>query len=204
MMDNNRRQEDMHRQSLENDKLDRELDAALAKYAAAEPRAGLEERVLATLRAEPEHATSHAWWRWPALGALAAAIVVIASVAWRSARPVQSETAHPPAMTEIVRDSKTMVAKKNGTGSIRPHKAGSYAQLDTHAVTREAPVVAPSPKLDHFPSPQPLSEQEAILARYITNYPEHAALIAQARTEALRQDRAEEMREAASPQDSRR
>ncbi len=33
------------------DELDRMLDAALAKYAAAEPRAGLEARVLANLRA---------------------------------------------------------------------------------------------------------------------------------------------------------
>ena len=34
------------------DELDRMLDATLAKYAAAEPRAGFEERVLANLRAE--------------------------------------------------------------------------------------------------------------------------------------------------------
>jgi len=41
-----------------------------------------------------------------------------------------------------------------------------------------------------------LSEQERILADYVADYPEHAALIARARTEALRQDGAEEMREA--------
>jgi hypothetical protein len=203
MMENNRRQEGTHLQSLENDKLDRELDAALAKYAAIEPRLGIEERVLANLRAEPGPVTSHSWWRWPAVGALAAVIVVIASVAWRSGKPVQSKTTRPPAMAATARDSATHVAHDNGTGAIRQHKTGSRRQADTPAVTRETTVVAPSPKLDHFPSPQPLSEQEAILARYVTSYPEHAALIAQARTDALRQDHAEEMREAASPQDSR-
>ena len=39
-------------QAAERDPLDRDLDAALAKYAAVEPRAGLEDRVLANLRAE--------------------------------------------------------------------------------------------------------------------------------------------------------
>ena len=55
---------------------------------------------------------------------------------------------------------------------------------------------SPAPKLEQFPSPQPLSEQEKILARYVNTYPEHAALIAQARTEELRRDSAEEMGEA--------
>ena len=53
--------------------------------------------------------------------------------------------------------------------------------------------MADNPKLDQFPSPQPLSEQEKILESYVANYPEHAALIARARAEELRRDAAEEM-----------
>ena len=41
-------------------------------------------------------------------------------------------------------------------------------------------VAAGSPKLDQFPSPQPLSEQEKILTNYVAQYPEHAVLIARA------------------------
>jgi hypothetical protein len=54
--------------------------------------------------------------------------------------------------------------------------------------------------LDQFPSPQPLSEQEKILANYVAKYPEHAALIAEARMEALRRD--EEERAADAGNDS--
>jgi len=51
-----------------------------------------------------------------------------------------------------------------------------------------------SPKLEQFPSPQPLSEQERILANYVGKYPEHATLIARARSEALQRDQLEEMK----------
>jgi hypothetical protein len=40
--------------------------------------------------------------------------------------------------------------------------------------------LAADPKLDVFPSPQPLSEQELALARYVRNFPSDAKLVAQA------------------------
>ena len=43
-----------------------------------------------------------------------------------------------------------------------------------------------------------MSEQEKILASYVAQYPEHAALIAEARSEALRKDRREEEETGAS------
>jgi len=54
--------------------------------------------------------------------------------------------------------------------------------------------VASSAKLDVFPSPLPLSEQEKILAIYVAQYPEHAALVAEARMDALRQEDEERSR----------
>jgi hypothetical protein len=54
--------------------------------------------------------------------------------------------------------------------------------------------MAGNPKLDQFPSPRPLSEQEKLLQSYVAEYPERAVLIARARTEALRQDQLEEMK----------
>jgi len=60
------------------------------------------------------------------------------------------------------------------------------------------PVAPAIPKLDQFPSPQPLSDQERILASYVMNYPEQAALVARARAEILRQDREEERQRTAS------
>jgi hypothetical protein len=43
--------------------------------------------------------------------------------------------------------------------------------------------VAAYPKLDQFPSPQPLSEQELALARYVHDFPREATLIALAQAE---------------------
>src|SRR5579864_993990 len=66
------------------DELDRMLDGALAKYAAAELRAGLEERVLVNLRAEQARVPDHAWWRWRAIAAVAAVILVVLALTLRS------------------------------------------------------------------------------------------------------------------------
>jgi hypothetical protein len=190
MRDNNFRQDSMNQQRLENDELDRELNTALAKFAAAEPRRGLEERVLTSLRTEQQRAATKPWWRWPALAAAASALVVSVSVGLRSVKPLQNTG-----------NAGARIANKIGGNPIRPDEAASAVRFKPHVVRRSATVVASAVKLDQFPSPQPLSDQEKILARYVTKYPEHAALIAQARTEALRRDRAEEMGEAAPTHD---
>jgi len=196
MRDNNFRQDSTNQHDLENDKLDRDLDAALAKFAAAEPRAGLDERILATLRTDQQRVATRSWWRWPVLATVAAALVVSVSVARRSGEPVQTTAAHSPATTQSTGHAGTQLANNAEGSPIRPHEATSEIRLKPRAITRPATVVVSAVRLDQFPSPQALSEQEKILARYVTKYPEHAALIAQARTEELRRDRAEEMGEA--------
>lgn len=196
----NRRDSDCLR---ENDDLGRELDAALAKYAAAEPCAGLEERILANLRAEQTHVSDRTWWRWGIAGALASIIVLMAALAWRSARPSQRMVANrPEATTQESQKSGTQVAAHEG-GATHPRPHCPIRRTTAHS-PRTTAVREKSPKLDQFPSPRPLSEQEKILASYVNQYPEHASLIAQARMEALRRDKEEELREAGanSTQDS--
>jgi hypothetical protein len=183
----------------ENDPLDRELDAALAEYAAGEPRTGLEHRVLANLKAAKERAAARVWWRWPALAVLATIILVAVSMDWRLRIPVRKITMHPAATTPSREQAPTQVANNSDSGPIRSQKAASAGRLQPRLISRSATVIASAsaPKLEQFPSPQPLSEQEAILAGYVTKYPERAALIAQARTEALQRDIAEQAEEAA-------
>lgn len=153
--------------------LDRVLDAALAKYAAVEPRVGLEERVLASLRAEQAWVPERAWWRWIAAGALAAVVVVALALAGRSGRP------HAP----VIANQPTVVAPS-------VQQPGTQATSNSGAI-RKAPIrrsrprveIAANPKLDQFPSPRPLSEQEQLLVRYVHEFPEEAVLIAKAQAE---------------------
>jgi hypothetical protein len=170
------------------DALDRELDTALATYAAVEPRTGLEERVLANLRAEPEQLARRSWWGWTVAGALAVVVVVISALL--SLKPTNNVGKHYPS-SEAPRAAGTQIASNretNGTGP-RTWMPGKRSSVRLRRTEKAA-----EPKLDVFPSPLPLSEQEKMLASYVSEYPKEAALIAQLRTEALQREFEEEMR----------
>jgi hypothetical protein len=174
------------------DELDRVLDAALAKYTAVEPRTGLEERVLANLRSAAPLANG-AWWRWSLAAALAAVLLIVITLAWRSRAPSHPAIANHPTSTEH-RDAgpEKNVAHHDANVIPRPRLAHR-----AHA-RGSAPVVAAVPKLDQFPSPHPMSAQEQILAIYVAQFHDEAVLVARARKEAMDRDREQEMREAVS------
>jgi hypothetical protein len=167
----------------ENDDLDLALDAALLKYAVAEPRTGLEERILANLRVERSRVPYQGWRPW-ALAATAIVVVVIA-LAWRLGR--QQVIAHRPAVTTQTRP-ETQVASRNGEearpqGKATKHRTAAHKfspKTDLATTDVATTVVSTNPKLDQFPSPEPLSEQELALAQYVRNFPTDANLAAQA------------------------
>lgn len=168
--------------------LDRELDLALAKYAAVEPRAGLEERLLANLRSAP--ASQRAWWQWSAVAAVTAVVIVAISLTWRSGKPTQPAIAeHPAPVAPRMPESRT--ASNGKSNDVRPHALHPSTLIHR---PRAQVVAAAPPKLDQFPAPLPLNEQEKILASYVVHYPEHAVLVAEARAEAQLQDQEEEAR----------
>ncbi len=201
----------------ERDPLSRELDAALAKYAALEPRTGLEDRVLANLQAKRDQVLTRSRWRWSFVSAtamFAAVALVIASLAWRSVKthaplttyhsttiaPFVAQSGQPNSQDGSGRNNAgSNAAERNGSernGTEKNDLARSFRPAGRPA-RHQAPQLAVAnahPKLDQFPSPQPLSEQEKILVSYIRNYPENAVLLARARTEALRKDQLEETR----------
>jgi hypothetical protein len=169
------------------------LDFALRQYGEAEPRPGLEERVLANLRADRGRTVAWAWWPWAALAGVAAiAMVVAVPLLRKPGKTTATNTAQGP-LTAI---NGTEARVTNGD---KQHPVTSPARvlskrpstLGSHSTLR----VAASLKLEQFPSPQPLSEQEEILASYVAQYQEQAVLVARARTQELQRDRAEEMRE---------
>ncbi len=173
------------------DELDRVLDAALAKYAAVEPRTGLEERVLANLRSAAPLANG-AWWRWSLATALAAVLLIVITLAWRSRAPSHPEIANHPTSTEHSGAGSEKNVAHHANATPRPRLTHR-----THALG-SATVVAAVPKLDQFPSPHPLSEQEQILAAYVAQFHDEAVLVARARKEASERDRERESREAGS------
>jgi len=162
--------------------LDRMLDTALAKYAAAEPRPGLEDRVLAHLRAEHTRIPVHAWWRWSVAAVLAVVIVAVALAlrSGKSSLPVFAD--HSTAQMQGTQEpAKQIVSngERGGVRSVEPYPARNKTGHHSHPPVE----IAIPPKLDQFPSPQPLSEQEIALARYAHQFPQEATLVARAQVE---------------------
>ena len=160
--------------------IDDQIDAALAKYAAIEPRAGLEERVLANWRAQKKSSGRAAWWHWAVAG-VAAALVVVTLVFWKLEEPARQRVVRQPSDTH--QNKQPMVAV-NETPKHRVPIPSRHVrrQAAPHIVT-----VAAEPKLDQFPSPLPLTPEELALARYVREFPEQATLIAKAQDEYERQ-----------------
>ena len=197
MKDDMKEQDGMHAsQNQTPDDLDRLLDAELTKYSAVEPRKGLEERILANLQAERRRPVSHGWWRWGVAAAVAVLLVAL-SVAWRwgkaSRPPVVRQV---PIAPYITREPEKQMASSKSVAPRRPAHRRSQPAASTQ------PVVAAVAKLDEFPSRQPLSEQEKLLAEYVATNPQRAALLGEARMEWLRQDAAERNAIAAEGQNS--
>ena len=166
----------------ERDDLDRVLDAALAKYASVEPRTGMEERILANLRAERSRVADRAWWRWGMAVAVTVVVVVAMTLAWRTGRPPHPViTNHPPVVKPSPQKLDTQVASRDQ--NIAPPHRHEPARKRVTSASRPEPVVAATPKLDQFPSPQPLSNEELALARYVKDFPQEALLIARAQQE---------------------
>lgn len=167
--------------------IDDQIDAALAKYAAIEPRAGVEERILANLRAQERPSAGIVWWRWA--GVLTAVAIVTALLVWKREMPGRAQIVRQPSIFHQEKRPEVAITatpkrSQRPTGQIAARhmrKGGSHQRV----------VVAAEPKLVQFPSPQPLSEQERILVSYVAADPERAVLLARLRTEALRQEELE-------------
>lgn len=168
---------------LGDDALGRVLDAALSKYADVEPRPGLEDRVLANLRTEHAQVSDRTWWHWSLVGAMAAVLVVSLAVAWRSGKPSQPLVAiHRPEAAQAAKEPTPQVVSNDGGNGVRPAALDPARKIVAHRPHPPVTITA-QPKLDQFPSPQPPSQQELALRRYVSQFPQEATLIARAQEE---------------------
>ena len=136
------------------DELDHSLDTALTKYAAVEPRVGLEERVLADVRAQRTGIVERAWWHW-GFAASVALVAVATFLAWRTTGPSHPVVVnHRTVETQPVPTQPAQAAK-----STKQMKLSHVRSAKKQTRQSSATTVAADPKLDVFPSPQPLSEE---------------------------------------------
>lgn len=169
-------------QSSGGDELDRLLDAALKKYGAVQARPGLEGRILAQLRTQSAEPASRAWWSWVSAAAAVAALALFSSML---SRP------HPKPQPSVAQHRLVTLPAPKVAASSEPKPVIHRPKSLRHA-TRDTRVVHALPKLNQFPSPQPLSEQEKLLASYVAVYPKQAALLAKLRAEEAERERMEE------------
>jgi hypothetical protein len=146
----------------ENDEFDLLIDSALSTYADPGPQSGLEQRILAHLlsahaAAETAPATHRRWLSWAFVPAAAAVLLLLVLFL--------PKAIHPPSHL-----------------ALESHRSQTPQIVSTHANTQpaqrtKAPVLHPLPrtiafavnsvslpKLDVFPTPQPLTPEEQAVA----------------------------------------
>jgi hypothetical protein len=151
----------------ENEKFaDQLLAGSLERYARAEPRAGLEGRILAGVKARRQSAHARNWALGLAFSALAlVAIFMAVRVTQRTTLPAAPQ---PP---------RIAAAQPETTASLElvaPHRL-KVAKVPSSKVTPQRP--------QQFPTPAPLSEQEKLLLLYVKETPKSVSTAPAATTE---------------------
>ena len=146
----------------ENDPIDILIEAALSTYATPGP--GLEQRVLAsvsgarisTANYAPEPTPGRRWLPWaialPVAASLLLSIVLV------------TPTPKPPPTVSVNRVPLPAASIVRTAPPTKPHHSAS-------GNSRIAPAATPLPKLDVFPTPQPLTPQEQALAVFAAKTP---------------------------------
>jgi hypothetical protein len=152
------------------------LDDALRGYSDVEPRAGLEQRVLANL--ETRQCERRPWWQWALVPAAVAIAISAAVLLIERTRPL------PPA-SPVARVAPRVSAPAKGVPAVRQvvHPASPPAGVHRSAPPPMQVALAQRdrpPRLNAFPSPAPLSPQEIAVLRLVRHDPHEAALLAQA------------------------
>jgi hypothetical protein len=157
----------------EKDDLDLLIDSALSTYADPGPDSGLEDRVLVTLAAVRAAAPPirggwrRRWLPWAVAIPIAAGLLFL----WLSPRREKPLPALEP--QEARAGVPTAIAPHAASsGEVRPGVPRRHAVRVTQSASPvQAAQAAPLPKLDVFPTPQPLTAEERTLVLVVTQTP---------------------------------
>jgi hypothetical protein len=174
----------------EDDDLDLLLNSALSTYADPGVNYGLEQRILARVfssgvSVEAARARSRRWLPWTLALVAAACLFLIAvfSVPRKRSLPVNSGFQEHESQQPLVAGAPI---ESPATAHLKTAQGGRPSTVNAHVRPNQAEAnSAPLPKLDVFPTPQPLTPQEQALAVFAIQAP---ALELQALIEAQKQD----------------
>jgi len=126
------------------------------------------------------------------------AILVAIALAFRPVKPVPDIARKPPLIpAQSGHEEKRVASNQDNQAvdqerTVRPKSANARKSSHPQGEIAAAQVKVKQPRLEQFPAPQPMSEQEKMLANYVAEDPERAVLLARAQAEALRRDELEE------------
>jgi len=161
------------------------LDSLLSRYSSAEPRPGLETRILANLRQAQERKPR--LWMQPWLLGAGAALVSLALLLLLLLQPRPSQhhapiEAHKPEQRPKENDVSGQRSVTQRRVITRIERRGAIMKMDD-----EIQGLPPSSRPAIFPTPMPLSEQEGFMFLYLANTPKED-LIAQGHREEEKKD----------------
>jgi hypothetical protein len=174
--------------------MDQMLDSLLAGYSSAEPRPGLQTRILANLiLANPRDAEGReaprGWWnfKWVWAGAALAAMIVggvliggkrhVAPPSRTVVQTVQPAVRQPVVKQPVLEQPNAQQpdVQQAGVQSSVPAAVGSKRVSHRHKTLAPGPqqnaTVALGQRPAVFPTPTPLSEQETLLLQYYSRTP---------------------------------
>ena len=145
--------------------LDQLIDAALPSYSAAEPRPGLEQRILAHALAEPQPKRSLAW-AWAL--ALPTVACLLAFLFFAGRQNSNRNTLQATATTAPIPLRQLHRKRPQRIHSVPPRKRPLPTKMSAQpSVTRET-----LPKQDVFPSPSPLTDEERAAIALVRDPPQ--------------------------------
>jgi hypothetical protein len=163
-------------------KLDQWLDQALTDYGHAEPRTGLETRILANLAAEKAKASRRTLWPWAFASVTVTLTVVVAFWSWLSV-----QKPHTP--SKLANNNTVLQQKEPTVSAESPMQISAPEPIKRVKLRQLAKAAEPekAPRLSQFPSVRELSTQEQLLVRYAQEFPQQALEVAQAQAAAKRE-----------------